>query len=627
MEPGTNLGHYRILEPLGKGGMGQVYLAEDTRLDRQVALKILPPELAQDRDRRERFIREAKAVAALNHPNIVVIHSVEEQDGQVFLTMERIEGAPLTHRIAGGAMPLGELFDLAIPLADAISAAHQKGIAHRDLKPDNVMITPGGVVKVLDFGLAKVVESEESMLEGAATEMLTEEGKILGTVAYMSPEQAQGKAVDGRSDIFALGILLYEMAAGRRPFEGDSKISVLSSLIKDTPAPVTEINRSLPRHLGRIIRHCLEKDPDRRYQSALDVRNELESLREEIRSGEVDLPSGEVPSLSGSVAGASMPSGLSGPHPGTMESAQHSTGAPVSATSHGSGIGDGIQATGSGSHPGMPAAPAPASGGTGRWIGIAALVALVAVAGWWALGRGEATDTAAPNVQPAAADLRQSIAVLPFDNTSGAEDVDWLRDGIAEMLSTDLSQATGLRVVGSERIREVLNELGRDADALESMDSVREVAERTGTTVVIAGSFVQAGDRLRINARLIDAATGEVTAGESVDGAGQDSVFASVDSLSRWIRGTVEPTGEVAPSAAHDRLRRRVPVLCGRPQARGSRGVPTGHRLLPGSGPARPRVRARLRKDLRDLRQPAPVRRAAPLRRTRPRARRPPGGT
>jgi len=247
--------------------MGEVYLAEDLKLERQVALKVLPDEYIAEPERRERFMREAKAIAALSHPNIVVIHSVEEDDDRVFLTMELVQGAPLSHLIAGGPMSLGQLFDTAIPLADAISAAHQKGIAHRDLKPDNVMVTPSGQVKVLDFGLAKLLQGGESELAGAATEMVTEEGKILGTVAYMSPEQAQGKVVDARSDIFSLGILLYEMATGRRPFEGDSKISILSSLVRDAPVPAIEVNRSLPRHLGRIIKHCLEKSPDRRYQS------------------------------------------------------------------------------------------------------------------------------------------------------------------------------------------------------------------------------------------------------------------------------------------------------------------------------------------------------------------------
>jgi serine/threonine protein kinase/TolB-like protein/tetratricopeptide (TPR) repeat protein len=532
MKPGDQLGHYRILEPLGAGGMGEVYVAEDLSLERRVALKVLPEAVSGDAERRGRFIREAKAVAALSHPNIVVIHSVEEEGERAFLTMELVDGAPLSHRIAGGPIPLGELFDLAIPLADAVSAAHHRGITHRDLKPDNVMITRDRRVKVLDFGLAKIVrDDEESALAAASTAMHTEEGKILGTVAYMSPEQAQGKGVDARSDIFSLGILLYEMATGRRPFDGDSKISILSSLIKDAPVPATELNRALPRHLGRIIRHCLEKDPERRYQSALDVRNELQSLREEIRSGEVDLPTGEHV--------------LSGPdRVGVTSGATHR-----SSTGAGRGLLAGVSRPPIDpiSTPTLPTGRRPAA----RVFMLIALLALSAAALWWGLGSSRETeDDAVPLL--AASDVRPSVAVLPFDNSSDADELEWLRDGIAEMLVTDLSQAAGLRVLGGERIREILAEMGRGVDALGSLDTVREVASRAGAATVVAGSFVQAGDRLRIAARIVDASTGEVTDGESFDGVGQESVFGSVDGLSRWIRGTLEPT-PAASAAPVDR--------------------------------------------------------------------------
>ncbi len=284
---GQTLSHYRILRPLGAGGMGEVYLAEDSKLGRQVALKVLAHESARDPDRRARFEREARAVAALNHPGIVTIHSVEEDDGLLFLTMELVEGKTLSECIPPGGMTLAELLRLAIPLADAVGTAHQRGITHRDLKPANVMVADDGRVKVLDFGLAKqqpkdAFQGETAMLPA---ENLTADGRILGTVAYMSPEQAQGKAVDSRSDIFSLGIVLFEMATAVRPFTGDSNVAVISSILKDTPPLVTDLRPDLPRELSRIVKRCLAKDPEERYQTAKDLRNDLKALKEDSDSG------------------------------------------------------------------------------------------------------------------------------------------------------------------------------------------------------------------------------------------------------------------------------------------------------------------------------------------------------
>src|SRR6476646_6525169 len=283
------LGHYRILEPIGEGGMGEVYAAEDTRLHRRIALKVLPRLVADDPERRLRFEREAQAIAALNHPNIVTIHSVEEADGTPFLTMEMVEGKPLTEVIPRGGMPLPTLLKIAIAISDAIAAAQQRGITHRDLKPANVMVTDEGRVKVLDFGVAKLRDLEIAAagddLTRSPTRQLTGEGKIIGTVAYMSPEQAEGKPVDPRSDIFAVGVLLHEMATGDRPFKGDTNVSIISSILKDTPALVTDLNPGLPTDLARIIRRCLAKDPGRRYQTAADLRNDLEDLKQDLDSG------------------------------------------------------------------------------------------------------------------------------------------------------------------------------------------------------------------------------------------------------------------------------------------------------------------------------------------------------
>ncbi len=295
---GRTLAHYKIVDKLGSGGMGEVYLAEDTELGRKIALKVLPPDLAESEERRERFRREAKALAALNHPNIVTVFSVEEAEGVHFITMELVLGEALSKSIPKNGLPLNEFFKIAIPLADGVSSAHQRGVVHRDLKPDNLMRDDEGRLKILDFGLAKwrqeVAGPERSELP---TQLQTREGVIVGTVAYMSPEQAEGKSVDKRSDNFSLGIVLFELVTGERPFRGDSPAAVLSSILRQDPPPVSDFAPNKPRQLARIIRKCLAKEPARRYQNALDIRNDLEALKEELDSG--DLESHEEPRARG----------------------------------------------------------------------------------------------------------------------------------------------------------------------------------------------------------------------------------------------------------------------------------------------------------------------------------------
>ena len=294
--PGTRLGPYEIVSLLGAGGMGEVYRARDPRLERDVALKVLEAGASSDPDRRARFRREALAVAALNHPHIVTIHAVEDADSIVVLAMELVEGRSLDLMLPPGGLPLDRVLTIGIAVAEAISAAHQKGITHRDLKPANIMLGEGeqsGRIKVLDFGLAKMAQaplgaSSAATLTGdnANAPPMTREGHILGTIAYMSPEQAEGKALDARSDLFSLGVVLYEMATGQRPFTGESDLSILSSILKDTPRAVTDINPSLPQDFARIVRRALAKDPERRYQSAKDLRNNLEDLRVSLRASE-----------------------------------------------------------------------------------------------------------------------------------------------------------------------------------------------------------------------------------------------------------------------------------------------------------------------------------------------------
>ena len=283
---GKSLNHYEITGLLGKGGMGEVYRARDTKLGRDVALKVLPADVAADPASLERFEREARTVAGLNHPHIVTLHSVEEDHGIRFLTMELVEGQGLDRLIPPGGLPLSQVFDIGTAVADALATAHEKGIIHRDLKPANVMVTTSGHVKVLDFGLAKLVENKPAAdLDETEALGLTQAGSILGTVPYMSPEQLRGQPVDNRSDIFSLGVLLYELATGRRPFLGDNSADLTSAILKESPPPLTTLKPDLPPQLGRIVERCLEKERDNRYQTALDVRNELRSLRREVESG------------------------------------------------------------------------------------------------------------------------------------------------------------------------------------------------------------------------------------------------------------------------------------------------------------------------------------------------------
>ena len=292
---GHSLGHYSIVEKLGEGGMGAVYKARDQRLDRFVALKILPADKMSDPERRWRFTQEAKAASALNHPNIVTIYDIGEAEGVHFIAMEYVEGRTLEGLIGRRGVALNEALGLAVQIADGLGKAHAAGIVHRDLKPSNIMVTPDGLVKILDFGLAKLVESAEPVDAGVVTMTLgwtpaTDKGVILGTVAYMSPEQAAGKPVDARSDIFSFGSVLYEMLSGRRAFDGETKASTLAAVIVLDPAPPSVSQGSLPSEVERVVMRCLRKDPQRRWQNISDLKVALQDLKEESESGKLSAP-------------------------------------------------------------------------------------------------------------------------------------------------------------------------------------------------------------------------------------------------------------------------------------------------------------------------------------------------
>jgi TolB-like protein/Tfp pilus assembly protein PilF len=285
LSPGIRLGPFEVVAPLGAGGMGEVYRARDTRLGRDIALKLLPTELASNPDRLARFEREARTVAGLAHPNIVSLFSIEEHDGTKFLILELVEGRDLTSVVTRQGLPLAQVLDIAIPLADALVAAHEKGIVHRDLKPANVMVSREGRVKVLDFGLAKAVDKDAHATVAAT---ISDVGQVLGTVAYMAPEQIRGEAVDARTDLFAFGIVLYELATGARPFTGESSADITSSILRDTPKPLRNVRSELPPDLERIVERLLAKNPRERFQTALDVLMELKRIGKAPRAKSIE---------------------------------------------------------------------------------------------------------------------------------------------------------------------------------------------------------------------------------------------------------------------------------------------------------------------------------------------------
>src|SRR6266849_1348312 len=280
LSSGTKLGPYEVQSPLGAGGMGEVYRALDTRLDRTVAVKILPAAFARDPERLRRFQQEAQAVAALNHPNILAVHDLGDHDGAPYMVTEFLEGETLRERMLPGPLPVRKATEYAIQIARGLAAAHDKGIVHRDLKPENIFVTRDGRVKILDFGLAKLTPSGAANPDAATLASQTEAGVVMGTVGYMSPEQVKGLAADHRSDLFSFGAILYEMLSGKRAFHGDSSVETMSAILKQDPPELTETARLVPPALERTVRHCLGKNPEERFQSARDVAFNLANLSE-----------------------------------------------------------------------------------------------------------------------------------------------------------------------------------------------------------------------------------------------------------------------------------------------------------------------------------------------------------
>jgi len=476
---GTKLGRYEIRAKIGAGGMGEVYLAQDTKLERKVALKILPADVASHRDRMDRFVREAKAAAALNHPNIAHIYEIGEAEGQNFIAMEFIDGQTLRKVIHSGQADMPKLLRYLQHVAEGLAKAHAAGIVHRDLKPDNIMVTRDGHAKILDFGLAKLIEPQQSSVDTgeAASELATAilqqhstPGVVLGTVGYMSPEQAQGKTkeIDQRSDIFSFGCILYEAVTGHKAFAGKDAVDSLNKIIREPVTPISDFRPDAPNDLQRVVRRCLAKDPEDRYQTIKDVAIELRELRRDLAGATgIDTttsPQFGVPPSGGIVSpGQILPSEASTPSSQPPSSAEYIV----------SGI---------------------------RQHKFALAVALMVLAAG-AVGLGMYLH--ARNNEVAI----ESIAVLPFQNRSTDGDTEYLSDGLAESLIYRLSQLPNLKVSPTSSVFAYKNK---------EIDPVK-VGNQLGVNAVLLGRIVQRGDSLTISAELVDVRYNKLLWGEQYE--------------------------------------------------------------------------------------------------------------